>query len=295
MCGIVGYIGKRRVDSILLNGLERLEYRGYDSAGIALVNNGKIKCVKAAGQVSELRSKVDDLSLKGKAGIAHTRWATHGAPNEKNAHPHMGDEGSVAVVHNGIVENYSSLKDGLEREGCKFESDTDTEVLAHLIGSNYDGDLLAAVERSLKEVEGTYGLAVVHKDHQDEIVVARKGSPLIIGLSDGEALVASDAAAVVECTERIVYLEEGEVGRLTASDFRTAKKEARPVADRVERLDFENGDLEKKDYPHYMLKEIFEQPTSIRDTLRGRLDVLKGEVVLGGLKDYESELTGIKR
>ena len=295
MCGIVGYIGGRKAAPILLEGLRRLEYRGYDSAGIALGTPGKLHVCKRAGRVEELVGSLCGIPEGATVGIAHTRWATHGAPNEINAHPHLDSSGKVAVVHNGIIENYAGLKDLLRSEGVVFSSDTDTEVLAHLISRHYQGSLAEAVRAALELVRGTYGLAVLHADHDDQIVVARQGSPLIVGIGDGEMVVASDASAIVSHTSRVIYLSDGEIAVLKDRECDVRSRESARVHKDIQEIETRLDQIEKGDFEHFMLKEIFEQPESIANTLRGRLRPAEDEIVLGGLSNFERDLARINR
>ncbi|MDX9867090.1 MAG: glutamine--fructose-6-phosphate transaminase (isomerizing) [Kiritimatiellia bacterium] len=300
MCGIVGYIGKRCAAEILLNGLRRLEYRGYDSAGVALIAETRLEVVKQTGKVSALERRVADevpeaVRTGATAGIAHTRWATHGPPTEGNAHPHLGDGGRLALVHNGIIENYVSLRRQLEARGCVFVSQTDTEALAHLIAMFDAGDLMAAVSEALKHVEGTYGVAVLSSRHPDEILVARKGSPLVIGIGDGETLVASDVAAIVAHTRQVIYLQDGDVARITAEGVQIRTLEHVTVDRAVTDVAWDVAAAEKDGYEHFMLKEIFEQPEALRNTIRGRLDHALGTAILSGLNLTPRELAAIRR
>ena len=294
MCGIVGYVGSRAAVPILIEGLRRLEYRGYDSAGIALVGDDGVSITKAAGRIFVLEQK-SDLEACERTGIAHTRWATHGAPTDLNAHPHADASGRIALVHNGIIENFRALRTYLEQQGVAFVSDTDTEVLAQLIGHFYTGQLDEAVRRALHEVAGTYGVAVVCTDQPNTIVAARKGSPLIIGVGDGEYLVASDAAAVLAHTTQVIYLADGEMATLTPGGLRTTTLDAIPVTKEVEEVEWTLDQIELAGYEHYMLKEIFEQPEAIGNCLRGRIDLDQGAVHLGGLVDCTRELIHAKR
>ena len=267
MCGIIGYVGWRNATEVLIKGLKRLEYRGYDSAGIA-IGGEKLKVVKSAGRISELEKKIQNL--EGHVGIGHTRWATHGQPNEINAHPHMDCNNALAVVHNGIIENYRSLRKMLENEGHKFKSETDTEVIVHLVEKFYGGDLVSAVKKSLELVDGAYGIAIIHKG-DEEIVVARKSSPLIIGVGDGEMFVASDATAILEYTKSIIYLEDGEIARINKNGHEIYGTNGERVDKDIEQIKWDLQQVEKGGYKHFTLKEIMEQPESIRNTLRGRI------------------------
>ena len=294
MCGIVGYIGNRPALPILIEGLRRLEYRGYDSAGVALANGTGLHVRKAAGRIHVLEQQLD-MSASATTGIGHTRWATHGAPTDGNAHPHTDAAGRIAVIHNGIIENDRVLRTYLQQKGVAFSSDTDTEVLAQLIASFYDGDLETAVRQALHETSGTYGIAVVCRDEPDVLVAARKGSPLIIGVGQGEHIVASDAAAIIGHTNRVIYMGDGEVAKITRDDLHIATLDAAPVPQRVQEVDLSLEEIELAGYEHFMLKEICEQPESMEVCLRGRLDLREGSVRLGGLVDHTRELTRAKR
>lgn len=270
MCGIVGYIGPREAQDVLLSGLEKLEYRGYDSAGIAVLNNHKIKLEKRKGELHNLSDVLKTCPLEGHLGIGHTRWATHGQPSDKNAHPHLGPEGKIAVVHNGIIENYQYLKDTY-LQGHTFKSETDTEVVAHLIELFYQGDLYSAVQRTLAVITGSYALVVMCSDHPDQIIVSRKNSPLVIGLGDGENIVASDVPAMLQYTRRCIYLESGEIAqvyadRVVVTDL--AGNVQNPIVDEIE---WDAQSAEKGGYPHFMIKEIYEQIETFKQVLSGRI------------------------
>src|SRR5918912_375243 len=295
MCGIVGYIGPRVAPPLLLEGLKRLEYRGYDSAGVAVLNGHGVEMRKAPGKITELEAVMARDPLSGTTGIAHTRWATHGAPNWCNAHPHIDCEGSIALVHNGIVENGSTLRQALEDVGHTFRSETDTEVLAHLIEEFFDGNLEQAVIEALRKVEGTYGIAVLSSRDPDKIVCARKGSPLLIGLGDGEFYVASDVAAILQHTRQVVYLDDGEMGVLTRNGYEVLDLGARRVRKGVSRIDWDLDQIEKGGFDHFMLKEIFEQPQTIQNTMRGRLVVDEGFSKLGGLNLTRQQMLDLDR
>ena len=295
MCGIVAYIGQRDARPILIEGLKRLDYRGYDSAGIVVVRDGQLHIRRAAGRISALEAKLDDALSGANLGMAHTRWATHGAPTENNAHPHCDSSGKLALVHNGIIENYRVLKQFLESKGHSLESETDTEVLAKLIGHFYDGDLEAAVRKALREVRGTFGIAVVHADEPDRIVAARRGSPLIIGVGKDEYIIASDAAAIVQHTAQVIYLSDNEIASVGREKFTTTTLDAAPVTKEVEEIEWTLEQLELGGYQHFMLKEIFEQPEALRNCLRGRIDLDEGRVVLGGLSGVARELIKARR
>ena len=296
MCGIVGYIGPKAATPLLIEGLKRLEYRGYDSAGIATMNGDGLESRKAKGKISVLETLVNGDPVHGTVGIAHTRWATHGPPNECNAHPHTDCENAIALVHNGIIENYSALRQMLIKQGHTFKSETDTEVLAHLIEAAMDGDPLEdAVMDALHLVEGTYGIAVISSRDPDKIVCARKGSPLLIGLGDGEYYVASDVAAILQHTRQVVYLDDGEMGVLTRNGYEVLDLNARRVRKGVSRIDWDLDQIEKGGFDHFMFKEIFEQPQTIQNTMRGRLVVDEGFSKLGGINLSRDELQAIDR
>jgi glucosamine--fructose-6-phosphate aminotransferase (isomerizing) len=283
MCGIVGYIGTAEAAPLLLEGLRRLEYRGYDSAGVTVCANGSLDTRKMAGKIVDLEQAIGGSLPKGTLGIAHTRWATHGAPTATNAHPHHNSADDIAVVHNGIIENAGVLRQKLEELGHKLLSETDTEVLAHLIDEAYDDNLEEAVAAALQQVEGTYGIAVVSSRDPEKLVAARNGSPLLLGIGDGSLFIASDAAAVVEHTRDVVYLDDGELAVLDREGYRTLDLKGHPLTKEVSRVSWDLGTIERGGFPHYMLKEIFEQPNSVRDTMRGRLLVEQGTARLGGL------------
>jgi glucosamine--fructose-6-phosphate aminotransferase (isomerizing) len=291
MCGIVGYVGPRLASPLLLEGLKRLEYRGYDSAGIAVMNGKGVEMRKAAGKIAELEHVVADDPLHGTLGIAHTRWATHGAPNWCNAHPHVSCDGTVAVVHNGIIENATALRQILEEDfGHTFQSETDTEVLAHLIEELFDDNLEEAVIEALRKVEGTYGIAVVSSRDPNKIVAARKGSPLLVGLGDGEYYIASDVSAILAHTREVIYLDDGDLAVLERTGYRIIDLNAVPLMREVSRIDWDLAMIERDGFAHFMLKEIFEQPKTIETTMRGRLLPEQGTARLGGLNLTEAEL-----
>jgi glucosamine--fructose-6-phosphate aminotransferase (isomerizing) len=296
MCGIVGYVGEQQSLPILLEGLRRLEYRGYDSAGVAIMNGDGLKIEKAAGKISVLEKKIDASRPQGTLGIAHTRWATHGEPNTVNAHPHSDCRGRIAVVHNGIIENYSTIKTKLQEEGHRFTTDTDTEVIAHLIEKFYHGNLEDAVSSALRHLTGTYGIAVISSDEPMKIVGARHGSPLVVGIcDDNEYILASDVSAIIRHTNQVVYLDDEEMVVLTPSGIQTSNLRQEAVSKKVETVDWDLEMIEKAGFPHFMLKEIFEQPTSLRNTLRGRLLADEGTARLGGLNMSVPELRAIDR
>ena len=316
MCGIVAYVGRKIAQPVLIEGLKRLEYRGYDSAGVAVVEpDGKLHVRRAVGRISVLEDEIDRQKSNGHplphagVGIAHTRWATHGAATQANAHPHLDDGGKIALVHNGIIENYAALKKFLASKGHAFHSETDTEVLAVLIGHLYDelktesagtngsekSLLQRAVQAALHEVDGTYGITVACSDEPDTLVAARKGSPLIIGVGEEEYVVASDAAAIVEHTSQVIYLNDNEMAVLKPDSFRTFTIDDVPITPVIEQLETSLEQYELGDYPHYMLKEIFEQPDAVRDCLRGRCEEREERIVLGGLAKHERTLARAKR
>jgi glucosamine--fructose-6-phosphate aminotransferase (isomerizing) len=253
---------------MLIEGLKRLEYRGYDSAGVAIMNGTGVETRRAAGKISRLESAIAANPPQGTRGIAHTRWATHGPPTEANAHPHVSQNGKIAVVHNGIIENATALKAGLEARGYVFKSDTDTEVLAHLIEAAYAGSLEAAVIEALSQVDGTYGMAVLSSDEKDTIVAARKGSPLLIGIGEGEFFIASDASAILSQTRHVVYLDDGDVAVVTRDGYKVLDLDATIREKPVTRIEWDLAQIERGGYPHFMLKEIFEQPTTVENTMR---------------------------
>ncbi|MDQ2665228.1 MAG: glutamine--fructose-6-phosphate transaminase (isomerizing) [Gemmatimonadota bacterium] len=290
MCGIVGYVGSKDATGLLVDGLKRLEYRGYDSAGVSLMNGAGVETRKAKGKIAMLEAAIQNKPVKGNVGIAHTRWATHGQPNECNAHPHHDCTGTVSVVHNGIIENYGPLRAMLQKTGHTFVSETDTEVLAHLIEAAFDGNLEEAVTDALALVEGTYGIAVICSKDPDKVVAARKGSPLLIGLGEGENYVASDVAAILQHTRQVVYLDDGEMAVLTKDGYRVMDLNAKTVKKRATRIDWDLDQIEKGGYDHFMLKEIMEQPQTIQNTMRGRSVDDDGFSKLGGLNLSREEL-----
>ena len=290
MCGIVGYVGAKVATPLLLEGLKRLEYRGYDSAGVAIMNGVGVETVKEAGKIARLESLLEATPVVGTTGIAHTRWATHGPPNQVNAHPHVSQDGTIAVVHNGIIENATVLKQMLQGRGYTFTSDTDTEVLAHLIEECFDGRLEDAVLEALRQVEGTYGIAVISSVDSHKIVAARKGSPLLVGLGDNEYFIASDVSAILAHTRQVVYLEDGEMAVLDRDGYRVIDMRATPITKTVAHIDWDLAQIERGGYPHFMLKEIFEQPQTIENTMRGRLLDEDGTSKLGGLNLSDEEL-----
>ena len=306
MCGIVGYIGKRKAYPILIKGLHRLEYRGYDSAGVALINGqGQLNVYKAKGKVSELEAYAADKDTGGCIGIAHTRWATHGEPNTVNAHPHYSESENLAIIHNGIIENYAVLKAGLQQEGYTFKSETDTEVLVQLIEYtqlNRQVDLKTAVQLALQQVIGAYAIAVLDKRQPDTLVAARKGSPLVVGIGEEEYFIASDATPIVEYTDKVIYVEDEEVVKLSTKGQSTEDEgidistingvEKTPE---IKRLELSLSQLEKGGYPHFMLKEIFEQPRTLTDSMRGRINVRQDNIALSGFIDNKERFLNAKR
>jgi glucosamine--fructose-6-phosphate aminotransferase (isomerizing) len=293
MCGIVGYIGEKQAVGLLVDGLKRLEYRGYDSAGVSLMNGNGVETRKAKGKIAMLEKAIGSNPIHGKVGIAHTRWATHGPPNESNAHPHHDCKGTISVVHNGIIENYGPLRAMLKKTGHTFVSDTDTEVLAHLIEAAFDGNLEDAVVDALALVEGTYGIAVLSADDPDKIVAARKGSPLLIGIGEGENYVASDVAAILAHTRQVVYLDDGEMAIITRDGYHVCDLDQQTIKKRVNRIEWDLDQIEKGGFDHFMLKEIMEQPTTIENTMRGRLVTEEGFSKLGGLNLTMEELQNL--
>lgn len=280
MCGIVGYIGFRNATDVLLDGLRRLEYRGYDSAGVAVRTPEGLRVVKRSGKLSALERALKEEHLEGPLGVGHTRWATHGAPTDPNAHPHTTEDGTIAVIHNGIIENYLELKEALRARGHRFASDTDSEVLAHLIEEKYRGNLFQALKEALKEVRGAYAVVAVHKDHQ-ELVAARTVSPLVIGLGEGENFLASDVPALLPYTRRVIFLHDGDLARITREGVVVTDLEGRPLSREAVEVDWTLEAAEKGGFPHYMLKEIYEQPWVLENTLGGRLREEEGDVELG--------------
>ncbi len=287
MCGIIGYVGSKNALPMLIDGLKRLEYRGYDSAGIAILNHGILSVQKKVGKVSELEKIAPLNSYPGTIGIGHTRWATHGEPSDVNAHPHSSADGSIAMIHNGIIENYHTIKTKLAKLGYTFKSATDTEVLVHLIQEmkKGSGDLETAVRLALRQVDGTYGIAVVSSEEPDKIIVARKGSPLLIGIGENEYFVASDAAAIIPYTRQVVYLEDGEIAVLSKESFQTKTIDNIGKIKQVHEVTFDIEEIEKGGYNHFMLKEIMEQPETLHNSMRGRVLLNEGNAKLSGLND----------
>ena len=298
MCGIIGYIGKQKASSILIEGLNRLEYRGYDSAGLAILNKGKIKSLKAVGKVSELEKKMKS-NILGRVGIAHTRWATHGKPSQKNCHPHSSCEKDIYIVHNGIIENYDKLKKQLIKKGHQFRSDTDSEVIAHLVEEfSKKAKLKTAVVKAMKMLQGTYGIAVISKKEPHKIIVARNGSPLVIGVGKEEFIVASDVSAIVRYTDEVIYLNDGEIAEISEDNLEISNLKREIVDGQIKKLDWTIEKSQKGGFDHFMLKEIFEQPESIKNALRGRTEKFINEdflPTLGGLEPVAKKLKKIKK
>ena len=294
MCGIIGYCGPRKTSDVLISGLKRLEYRGYDSAGICLGFENTLTTYKKEGKLDRLKGIVPE-SAQGSWGIGHTRWATHGEVNGVNAHPHSDCGGKIAICHNGIIENYAGLKERFLGEGHCFLSDTDSEVVAHLIESLYDGDLEKAVKDGVSLLNGTYGLLVMHADHPGEIIGVRNGSPMVLGIGGDEMFLASDVSAVAAHTRQVVYFEDGDVVRVRSSEYMVTDFRNRPVNKVVDSISWELEAMEKGQFPHFMLKEIFEQPESISRAMKGRIDEDQAAAVLGGLNMSKRELLGVKR
>lgn len=294
MCGIVGYIGKQDAVPILIDGLKRLEYRGYDSAGIAVLSEKKLIVQKKAGRISELEKSLSSQKIHSTIGIAHTRWATHGEPTDANAHPHVDCKEEIAVVHNGIIENYNALKEFLSRRGHTFRTPTDTEVIAHLVEEYYTGDLLQAVRFALAKLEGTYGIAVLHKKKR-EVVVARNGSPLVIGQGKNEYFVASDVSAIIRHTREVIYLEDGELARIRDDGFSVTNLNEEEITPKIEEVTWTLDQIEKDGFSHFMLKEIFEQSNTTRNSIRGRLNFTEATARLDGLDMNLDALREVKR
>ena len=300
MCGIVGYIGERLAYPILTKGLHRLEYRGYDSAGVALIGTSKsLNVFKCKGKVSDLEKFASGKDISGNIGIGHTRWATHGEPNDVNAHPHYSQSGNIVLIHNGIIENYASIKENLEKRGHTFQSQTDTEVLVHLIEEIKEKDQIKlghAVISALKQVVGAYAIVVIDKNNPDELVAAKKGSPLVIGVGDREFFIASDASPIIEYTKNVVYLDDEQVAIIKRNEeLKIRSLKDKDITPYVQELEMQLEAIEKGGYEHFMLKEIYEQPRSVRDSMRGRLNADHAIVQLGGIVDYEPKFLKAKR
>ncbi|MES2309255.1 MAG: glutamine--fructose-6-phosphate transaminase (isomerizing) [Verrucomicrobiota bacterium] len=302
MCGIVAYLGERDAQPILLEGLYRLEYRGYDSSGVAIINGKGLQVVKKKGRIQFLEKALQETPISGGLGISHTRWATHGEPSDVNAHPHRDQSGKLALVHNGVIENYHLLKSRMQAQGHTFLSATDTEVLAHLVGEHYDrisssdaNRLENALKSALKEVNGTYGVAVIHEDHPDQFVGARRGSPLVLAIGDREHFLTSDVSAIISHTQKVVYLNDYDVVNVKGNQFAISSLTKPHVGYEVTEVDLADAKAEMGEFPHYMLKEIFEQPQAIQNAFRGRLDHEEYAAKLGGLNMTPKELLEIDR
>lgn len=293
MCGIIGYIGKKDALPILLQGLRRLEYRGYDSAGVAILSDGAISRARSVGKIDRLAEKVKDMPLTGSIGIAHTRWATHGGVTEENAHPHAALHGKLALVHNGIIENYRELKEQLK--DAAFASETDSEVLAHLIGKHYAGDLRQAVEAALRHVRGTYGILVMHADEPGKLVAARSGSPIVIGVGDGEYYIASDATPMLSYTKKVIFLDDGELAEISAEGLKTVNLRDEIITKCVEEIDWDDAEAERQGFAHFMLKEIHDQSQVFQDAIAGRMHLEEGTARLGGLNMTDAEMRRVNR
>jgi glucosamine--fructose-6-phosphate aminotransferase (isomerizing) len=294
MCGIIGYCGPKNATQVLIEGLKRLEYRGYDSAGIAVVTTGALKVIKTKGKIKDLHTIIP-AGLDGHCGIGHTRWATHGVVNNINAHPHIDSSGKIAIVHNGIIENFESLKGMLSGEGHAFITETDSEVIAHLIEKYYDGDLEKAVKQAIPLLKGTYGIVCIHADEPDKIVGARNGSPLVVGVGENEMFVASDVTAIIAHTKQAVYLEDWEVVSISPSGFLTTDVNNKEITKEVEQISWELQEIEKDGFPCFMEKEIFEQPESVKRAMSGRIDFEQATAHLGGLNLSTKDLINIER
>ncbi|MGI6370284.1 MAG: glutamine--fructose-6-phosphate transaminase (isomerizing) [Ignavibacteria bacterium] len=297
MCGIIGYIGKRKATEVIMNGLKRVEYRGYDSAGISIIENGKLVTIKKSGRLNELNKLIDHNKYSSNIGFGHTRWATHGEPNDINAHPHLDNSGKVSIIHNGIIENYSALKSLLTKQGYHFKTETDTEVLAVYIGSIYEKNknIAEAVRLALADVTGTFGLLVIAEDEPDKIIGARRGSPLVIGIGKNEFILASDQTAIVDYTKHVIYPDDNEMVILTKDSYVIKNLDNININKEITTIEFELNQLEKGGFPHFMLKEIFEQGKTIENATRGRIILATGDVRLGGLTEVADRLRTAKR
>ena len=300
MCGITGYIGDKKATPILLKGLKRLEYRGYDSSGIAILDSDKIKCYKKAGKIRELQDLITQTDTLGSVGIAHTRWATHGPPNDYNSHPHLNESGSIALVHNGIIENYGAIKETLIRKGVVFKSETDSEVLVHLISTIYYQDkelsFEDAVRAALQEVVGAYGIVALCKDEPGKLIAARMGSPLVLGVGENEYFLASDASPIIGHTKNVIYLDDGEIVSLTKKSHNISTLNSKEILTKtLTEIDLTIDEIEKGEFPHFMLKEIHDQTHSITNTMRGRLNFKDGTTNLGGISEFISSLISASR
>jgi len=294
MCGIIAYIGNRDSLPVLIDGLKRLEYRGYDSCGLAVLNH-EASCVKTTGKITALETQLRDMDISGTMGIAHTRWATHGKPSEENAHPHSNQDGTIFLIHNGIIENFTALRRELQKLGYTFHSDTDTEVLVHLVDEFYEGDLVEAVIKALDQITGTFGIAVFHQKEPDKIVLARRGSPLVIGVGKDEMLAASDVNAILRHTDKVIYMDDNEIAVIKRGGFHIMSLTQEAVHRIPQKIDWKLADVEKNGYPHFMLKEIFEQPDTILNAFRGRINPEEGVSKLGGLEPVIPQLQAMKR
>lgn len=297
MCGIIAYTGYRQAIPVLINGLKRLEYRGYDSAGVGLIDKKRVTVIKASGKISNLENLLRDIDIDARVGIGHTRWSTHGAPTDYNAHPHTNGNKTIAIVHNGIIENYRALKTMLKEMGYQFASETDSEVFAHLISYFYEKEknLFNATRLALHEVEGAYGLCVLSSEEPDKIIAARKGSPLIIGVGEGEHFVASDAPAILEYTSNVIFLEDGDIAEISKDKFVIRSLDNQILNRDIEKIEMDISTIEKGGFAHFMLKEIFEQPESIQNSIRGRIILSAGNVKLGGLEPVLDSLIEANR
>ena len=300
MCGITGYIGDKKATPILLKGLKRLEYRGYDSSGIAILDSDKIKCYKKAGKIGELQDLITQTDTLGSVGIAHTRWATHGPPNDYNSHPHLNESGSIALVHNGIIENYGAIKETLIRKGVVFKSETDSEVLVHLISTIYYQDkelsFEDAVRAALQEVVGAYGIVALCKDEPGKLIAARMGSPLVLGVGENEYFLASDASPIIGHTKNVIYLDDGEIVSLTKKSHNISTLNSKEILSKtLTEIDLTIDEIEKGEFPHFMLKEIHDQTHSITNTMRGRLNFKDGTTNLGGISEFIPSLISASR
>jgi glucosamine--fructose-6-phosphate aminotransferase (isomerizing) len=294
MCGIVGYIGPKNALPILVDGLKRLEYRGYDSSGVAILDQGNVVCVKAVGKIKELENKLNE-KISGHIGIAHTRWATHGAPTEANAHPHTDCHEKIWLAHNGIIENYQQLKEQLIKKGHKFKSETDTEVVAHLLEDLYDGDITGTLKKVLKLIIGAYGLVLFHKDEPNKILAAKKGSPLVIGLGEKETIIASDVSAILRYTKQVIYLDDGEIAEINGDGLKIYDSNHLPIEKDIKEIEWNIEAAEKGGFSHFMMKEIFEQPEGVANSIRGRFIKEEGRAKFGGLDLLEEKIRKINR
>lgn len=295
MCGIIGYIGNKEATPILLQGLRRLEYRGYDSAGVALLQDGAITRIRSVGKIDNLAEKLKGQKFSAQSGIAHTRWATHGGVTEENAHPHAALNGKLVLVHNGIVENYREIKEELQKDGIVFTSETDTEVLAHLIGKYYSGNLRAAVQKALERVHGTYGIVAMHLDEPERLIASRMGSPIVVGGQEDEYYIASDATPILPYTKKVIFLDDGEIADVSRHGVEICTLADKPVEKKVEEIDWDENQAQLQGFPHFMLKEIFDQPQVFQDAIRGRCDFTDGTARLGGLNMNEEQMRSINR